>query len=127
MRRLDINASHSGKVVRPNVIVRVAALALFALVPWSVHSGSAASSRAQSSAADDTPSACNDQDQSDPLDEPSVQTDPARPITEDAADEGDNDGETDDGMCRSQTLELWFPQKPSFLVQALNDTDRATS
>jgi hypothetical protein len=110
------------------VIVRVAALALFALAPWAGGAGSAAS-LVTVHPVDATPSECADQN-SPSLDEPSVDTDAGRPITEKDAlpndDEDDQDSQAD-GACRSETLELWFQHKPMPVIQALNLTKGAIS
>jgi hypothetical protein len=126
---VDINGcSRDWRVVRPNVIVRVAALALFALAPWAVGAGSAVSSRA-AHPVEAMPSECEEQN-SPSLDEPSVDTDAGRPITEKVAlptgDEDDQDDQ-DGGFCRSETLELWSQQEPMPVRQALNIATRANS
>ena len=98
------------------MIVRVAVLSIFALIPWAAESGS---QRAQSvRSVEVAPSDCDNRSDS-LLDEPSVQTDPGRPIVE-KADLDDDDNDADDGTCRSDTLELWHEQEPTFGLLALN-------
>jgi hypothetical protein len=110
------------------VIVRVAVLALFVLAPWAGGAGSAASSLTVRPV-EAAPSDCEDQN-SPSLDEPSVDTDAGRPITEKVAspsdDEDDQDSQ-DGGACRSETLELWFQQEPMPALQVFNMTARANS
>ena len=109
------------------MIVRVAVLALFALVPWIGEAGSAADSR-MALPVEMMPSPCGEQ--SAPLDEPSVDTDPGRPITEEAALPADDDGGDQgdlDGACRSESLEFWFQQEPPTFIEAMNATPKARS
>ena len=105
------------------MIVRVAVLIVFALTPLAAESGT---QRAQSlRSVQVAPSDCDNRSDS-LLDEPSVQTDPGRPIVEKAdSDEGDSDA--DDGVCRSDTLELWHEQEPAFGLLVLNDSSRKSS
>ena len=66
------------------------------------------------------------------MDDPNVDTDADRPITE-KADDGDDDdagGDVgiDGGVCRSQTLELRFQLEPNIeLVSNETETGRAHS
>ncbi len=101
------------------MIVRVAVLIIFALTPWTAENGT---QRAQSvRSVEAAPSDCDNRSDS-LLDEPSVQTDPGRPIVEKAnSDDDDNDNDVDDGTCRSDTLELWHEQEPTFGLLVLND------
>lgn len=67
------------------------------------------------------PSECGDPDQGSSLDDPSVDTDPDRPIMDlasDSDDEADPRDDDADGMCRSQTLELWFPRERATFIEA---------
>ncbi len=112
------------------MIVRVAALALFALAPWIGGAGSIASS-GTARPVEAAPSECDNQN-APSLDEPSVDTDAGRPITEKVAvpadDEDDQDDDQDSGgVCRSETLELWFQQEPLPTLQVLNVTARVNS
>lgn len=112
------------------MIVRVAALALFALAPWSIDGGSAPAWRAAAGPMPDTSDCADPSESGSMLDEPSVQTDPERPITENAAlsdDDVNGDDDQDDGVCRSNTLELWFQRQPPFVLQVLNATARSQS
>lgn len=122
------------------MLVRVALLMSIALVPWT---GAGMSSAAGSRASlDEEPRAseCGSAKQQGPsLDDPNVDTDPERPITEQASlgDDGDAGGDGDaqgdgsddyaDGMCRSETLELWFQPESNIFIQALAATERALS
>jgi hypothetical protein len=103
--------------------------ALLAFVPWT-GTGGAAGSRL-SHPVEITPSECATESQGPMLDDPNVDTDPDRPITENAAmltDDGDDQSDDDaDGMCRSETLELWYQADPSTFMQALAATSRANS
>jgi hypothetical protein len=113
------------------VLVRFVLLMLLALVPWTGMS-SAAGSRV---AFDEEPqvSDCggDSKGQGPSLDDPNVDTDPERPITELAsgfADEEEGEDQSDDyadGMCRSETLELWYQPDPTIFIQALAATRRA--
>jgi hypothetical protein len=102
---------------------------VLALVPWM---NSAASSRVSffdQEAPPPTSECGTSPNQGPSLDDPSVDTDPDRPVTEHASmsdDEGDDSGDEGDdssddnadGMCRSETLELWFQPEPNTFVEA---------
>lgn len=110
------------------MLVRFALLMSLAFVPWTGMS-SAAGSRV---VLDEEPqvSECGDSKGQGPsLDDPNVDTDPERPITELASRfaEEDEDQSDDyaDGMCRSETLELWYHPEPTIFIDALAATSRA--
>ncbi len=114
------------------MLIRFAMFALLAFVPWTGMS-SAVGSRVPSSGDASPGPECSvgSQDQGPSLDDPNVDTDPDRPIIENAAmsmDDGDDQSDDDaDGMCRSETLELWYQPNPSIFMQALAVRSRADS
>lgn len=121
------------------MLARFALLASLALVPWTGLSSAADSRLATIDDEEPQASECGSAKQQGPsLDDPNVDTDPERPIVEHASlsneesgggDEEDG-GQSDDfadGMCRSETLELWFQPEPNPFVHALAETGRALS
>ena len=113
------------------MLVRIALLMAFAVVPWTGMS-SAAGSRASLDEEPQTSECGTGKQQGPSFDDPSVDTDPERPITELASlsDEEDGDDQSDDyadGMCRSETLELWFQPEPNIFLQASAAVTRALS
>ncbi len=119
------------------------ALLVLVVLAGSAGLGGADNSRKPLRIDDVTSSECMGVLQSGPsLDDPSVQTDPDRPIQEKAADDGDdqaqpgepgyddNNDQSDndaDGVCRSETLELRPPQDDGERVFALAPTKHALS
>jgi len=111
------------------VLVKVALFVLFALAPWSAV-GPSAGSRVSFEGEPQTSECGSAKQQGPSFDDPNVDTDPERPITELASlpdDEGDDSDDYADGMCRSETLELWFQPQPNVFIQALAATSRAQS
>jgi hypothetical protein len=108
------------------VLVRIAFVAFLAFVPWTAVSSTASPRLANFDEESPPPlSECGGSttNQGPSLDDPSVDTDPDRPIMEkvsapDGDDDGDSSDDDADGMCRSETLELWFQPEPSIFVQA---------
>jgi hypothetical protein len=117
------------------VLVRIAFVMFLAFLPWSAPSSTASPRLANFDEQSPPPlSECGGSatNQGPSLDDPNVDTDPDRPIMEKASvpdgdDDGDDDGDADggdssdddaDGMCRSETLELWFQPEPSMFLQA---------
>lgn len=103
------------------MLVRIAFALLISLafVPWTGMS-SAAGSRVSFDEEPQTSECGSAKQQGPSFDDPNVDTDPGRPITEHASlpdEEGDDQSDDyADGMCRSETLELWFaPESDPFL------------
>lgn len=122
------------------MLVNIALLMSLALMPWT-HASSIADTRVS---LDDAPgiSKCGSaqQQQGPSLDDPNVDTDPDRPITEHASmndgppdgddDQGEDEAQGDEfsnGMCRSETLELWFERDPNMFLHASLATARTVS
>ena len=104
------------------MLVRIALLMSLSLVPWTGMS-SAAGSRVSLDEEPQTSECGTAKQQGPSFDDPNVDTDPGRPITEHASlsDEEEGDDQSDDyadGMCRSETLELWFPPEPTVSLRA---------
>ena len=113
------------------MLVRFALVMVLAFLPWT-GMNSAAGPRFSGDEDVAPPSKCGSSSEQGPsLDDPNVDTDPDRPITENASmagDEGDDQSDDDaDGMCRSETLELWFQPEPAIFVLALAEISRADS
>ena len=109
------------------VLVRFALFVLLAFAPWSATS-STAGSRVDFEGEPHTSECGSAKQQGPSFDDPNVDTDPERPITEHASapeDEGDGTDDDADGMCRSETLELWFQPEPNIFIQALAVARRA--
>jgi hypothetical protein len=127
------------------VIARIAVLAVMVLGLGSAGASPPSVSLLRSVAedesgppADDGPGLtdCNGALQTGPsLDDPNVDTDPERPITEHAShvtregeEDGDDQSDNDaDGQCRSETLELWHQEDPDAMVHVMLETGRAHS
>ena len=117
------------------MLVRIALLMLFAFLPWAGMSSAGPNVAVDEELA--PPTECGSSKEQGPsLDDPNVDTDPGRPITEEASmpgegmpgdDGGDYSDDDADGMCRSETLELWFQPEPNIFLQALAATSRALS
>jgi hypothetical protein len=113
------------------VLVRFVLLVLFAFVPWTSMSVAADSGIAPEGEGPGSECSAGSLYQGPSLDDPNVDTDPERPIVEDAAfpgEEGDDQSDDGaDGMCRSETLELWFQFEGPYSREALAPTSRAIS
>lgn len=113
------------------MLVRFALLIVLAILPWSGMSVAADSGMTPEEEPPGSSCSTGSLYQGPSLDDPNVDTDPERPIVEMASmpsEEGDaqsDDGA--DGMCRSETLELWFQFEGPYFKQALAPTSRALS
>ncbi|MBI1210271.1 MAG: hypothetical protein GC190_02310 [Alphaproteobacteria bacterium] len=112
------------------MFVQIAFGMLLVLMPWAADR---ANGDRLTSFDNDAPatSECASPSQGPSFDDPNVDTDPDRPIMEQVAtpgDDGDDSSDDDaDGMCLSQTLELWFEREPKVFLQASTALKRAIS